>query len=107
MSTYDSYLVLKYYPQFKIKTTEMKGKSMNINPMALVQLQHKFSTFKIEHPKVAPFFGALKESSLTVGTVFDMKVTTPDGREMQCNIKVTQNDIDLFNTIMEMGSQNR
>ena len=79
---------------------------MNMNPMTIMQLQQKFNTFRMEHPRVAPFFGALKNSSLSVGTVFDMKVTTPDGREMQCNIKVTQNDIDLFNTLMEMGAQN-
>ncbi len=79
---------------------------MNINPMAIMQLQSKFNTFKTEHPRVAPFFGALKDSSIQVGTVFDMKVTTPEGKEMQCNIKITQNDIDLFNTLMEMGNQN-
>ncbi len=78
---------------------------MNINPMTLMQIHQKFNTFRTEHPRVAPFFGALKNSSLSVGTVLDMKVTTPEGREMQCNIKVTQNDIDLFNTLMEMGNQ--
>ncbi|WP_035778769.1 hypothetical protein [Butyrivibrio sp. MC2013] len=80
---------------------------MNINPMALMTLKQKFATFNQDHPRVIPFFNAIRMSSMEVGTVIDMKVTTPDGAEKQCNIKVTQNDIDLFNTIMSMNSDNQ
>ncbi|SDB69764.1 MULTISPECIES: hypothetical protein [unclassified Butyrivibrio] len=78
---------------------------MNINPMAIMELQQKFNTFKAEHPRVFPFFNAVKDSSLQEGTIFDMKITTPDGASKQCNIKLTQNDIDLFRTMMDMGRQ--
>ena len=75
---------------------------MNFNPMAIMELQQKFNIFKQEHPRVLPFFNAIGSSSMEVGTIIDMKVTTPDGVEKQCNIKVTQNDIDTFNAIMNL-----
>ncbi len=75
---------------------------MNVNPMTIMQLQQKIATFKSEHPRVFPFFSAIKENSIQAGTIVDLKVTTPEGQEMQCNIKVSENDIDLFNTLMEL-----
>ena len=78
---------------------------MNINPMLIMELQKKFGTFKTEHPRVFPFFNAVREDALQEGTIFDMKITTPEGVSKQCNIKVTQNDIELFRSMMEMGRQ--
>ncbi len=75
---------------------------MNINPMTIMALQQNFNTFKEEHPRVLPFFGAVKDSSMELGTIIDMKVTTPDGTEKQCNIKITQNDIDTFQALMNL-----
>ena len=77
---------------------------MNINPMAIMALQQKFNTFKQEHPRVLPFFHAIKDNSMELGTIIDMKVTTPDGVEKQCNIKITQNDIDTFQAIMNINN---
>ena len=78
---------------------------MNFNPMLIMELQQKFGTFKSEHPRVFPFFSAVKDDALQEGTIFDMKITTPEGVSKQCNIKVTQNDIELFRSMMEMGRQ--
>ena len=78
---------------------------MNINPMAIMELQQKLNTFKQEHPRVLPFINAVKDDGLQEGTIFDMKITTPDGVSKQCNIKFTQNDLELLNTIMGMGRQ--
>ena len=74
----------------------------NINPMAIMELQQKFNVFKEEHPRVLPFFNALKDHTPEVGSVFDMKITNPDGTEMQCNIKITENDLELFRALMNM-----
>ena len=40
------------------------------------------------------------------GTVIAVKVTTPDGKEIESNIKITANDITTFQQIMEVA-QNR
>ncbi|MCR5342067.1 MULTISPECIES: hypothetical protein [unclassified Butyrivibrio] len=77
---------------------------MNINPMAIMALQQKLGTFKQEHPRVLPFLGAVKDSAMDIGTIIDMKVTTTDGVEKQCNIKITQNDIDIFQTLMNINN---
>ena len=76
--------------------------NMNMNPMMIMQLKQRLSTFNQEHPRVMPFFSALQRSSLTEGTIIDMKVTDPNGEEMQCNIKLTANDIETFQMMMNM-----
>ena len=67
-----------------------------------MQLQQKITTFKKDHPRVFPFFQAVKDNTLRPGTIIDMKVTTPEGKEIACNIKVTENDIELFNALMDL-----
>ena len=72
------------------------------NPLLPAEAQQKFITFRQEHPRVIPFFSAVKDDALQEGTICDMKITTPDGVAKQCNIKLTQNDIEMFSSMMSM-----
>jgi hypothetical protein len=72
---------------------------MNMNPMLIMQLQQRMSQFVQDHPKVMPFLNAVGENAVQEGTVLAMKVTTPDGRTLESNIKLTANDIDTINMI--------
>ncbi|MCR5670556.1 MAG: hypothetical protein K6G10_06085 [Butyrivibrio sp.] len=78
---------------------------MNMNPMMLMQLQQRMQTFTKDHPKVAPFFTAVKDNALEEGTVFAVKVTTPDGKTLESNIKLTKNDIETVNLLMNPVNQ--
>ncbi len=69
---------------------------MNMNPMMLMQIQQRMQTFQADHPKVMPFFNAIKDTALEEGTVLAMKVTTTDGKTLESNIKLTANDIETF-----------
>ncbi len=80
--------------------------NMNMNPMMLMQLQQRIQTFQQDHPKVMPFMMAVKENALQEGTVIAMKVTTPEGKTLESNIKLTANDIETIRMISESGSQN-
>ncbi|MCR4902272.1 MAG: hypothetical protein K6A23_05395 [Butyrivibrio sp.] len=77
---------------------------MNMNPMLLMQLQQRFSMFSQDHPKVLPFFQAVGSNAMQEGTIIDVKVTTPDGKTMESNIKVTANDIETVRMMMSMGN---
>jgi len=37
------------------------------------------------------------------GTIIAVKVTTPDGKEIESNIKITANDITTFQQLMEIA----
>lgn len=69
---------------------------MAINPAALLRMKERMRIFKTDHPKVGPFFQMLRERALTEGTVFELKVTTPDGQEYVSNIRLTPNDIETI-----------
>ena len=48
-----------------------------------------------------PFFHAVGEQALVEGSVFDIKVTTPDGRVLESNIRLNQNDIETLGMLMK------
>lgn len=77
-----------------------------MNPMSIMQLQQRFQVFQQEHPKIIAFFKALGNDSMQEGTIIDIKVTTPDGKEIASNMKITENDIATFKQMMEI-SKNR
>lgn len=70
---------------------------MDMNPMLLMQLQKRLGMFQADHPKVMPFMQAVGNTAITEGTVFAVKVTTPDGKVLESNIKLTANDIETIN----------
>ena len=78
---------------------------MNINPMALMQLQQRVGTFQQDHPKVLPFLQAVGNSAIQEGTVFAVKVTTPDGDVLEANIRLTANDIETINILKNTTKQ--
>lgn len=77
---------------------------MNMNPMLLMQMQQRFTQFQQDHPKVMPFFRAVGDNAVQEGTVFAIKVTTPDGRTLESNIKLTANDIETINMLKNSGN---
>ena len=56
-----------------------------------------------EHPKIIAFFKAIGNDSMQEGTIIAVKVTTPDGKEIESNIKITANDITTFQQMMEIA----
>ena len=78
---------------------------MALNPMQLLGLKNDFDKFKNNHPKFMQFIKAAAQAGIQEGTILECKVVTPEGREMQANIKVTQDDLALLDKLKEM-SQN-
>ena len=53
--------------------------------------------FKEQHPKALAFIKSVSEGDLREGSVIEVKVTTPEGKESVSNIKLTKDDIETFN----------
>ena len=63
-----------------------------MNPMQMMQMKSRLDIFKTQHPKVLPFLQAAR-GYVQEGTVIEVKLTTPDGRTLESNIRVTEDDV--------------
>lgn len=58
-----------------------------------------WNTFCNNHPKFPQFLNAAKQKGIKVGTVIDITITTEDGQTISTNLKVTESDMELFNSL--------
>ena len=73
---------------------------MAFNPGLLMHARELMNRFREQHPKVEPFMREA-ESRITEGSVVEMKVTTPDGREICSNIRITADDMEMIREVRE------
>ena len=74
---------------------------MNMNPMKLLQMQEAFNRFKNNHPKFPLFVNAVMKEGIKEGTVIEITVTTPEGRNYNSNLKVTSDDLELIESLKQ------
>ena len=72
---------------------------MSMNPIAMMQVAGRIKIFKEQHPKALAFIQSVSEGDLREGSVIEVKVTTPEGKESVSNIKLTKDDIETFNLL--------
>lgn len=75
-----------------------------MNPMAMLKLKTCFEKFKQNHPKVISFFAAVS-GSVVKDSVIELKITSPDGRTMVTNMKVTDDDIALVSELKSLAGK--
>ena len=63
---------------------------------AIMKFKGAWDTFNKNHPKFMPFMQAVVQEAIADGTIIEVKVTSPEGKEYNTNMKVTQSDLDLF-----------
>ena len=74
-----------------------------MNPMALLTLKSSFEKFQNNHPKFIQFAQAIMQMGVKEGTILECKVITPDGKELQTNLKITQDDLEMFEKLKEVS----
>lgn len=62
----------------------------------LLKFKGAWDTFTQNHPKFVPFMQAVGREAIEDGTIIEVKVTSPGGKEYNTNMKITQSDLDLF-----------
>ncbi len=72
-----------------------------ISPKQIMQLKPNLDAFSRNHPGVMNFFVAVKDN-VREGSVFDITVTTPEGKTMTTNMRVTAEDLELLAMISEL-----
>ena len=73
-----------------------------INPLKLLQLKGAWEQFQIRHPKFPAFLNAAAGINLKEGTIIDVTITSPDGGQIGTNLKLTAEDLQLFQELKEM-----
>lgn len=75
---------------------------MSMNPMTFMQLSALWVKFTQRHPKFPPFLKAASHAAMQEGAILEIQVTTPDGKSIASNLKITQEDLEMLQTIQQM-----
>lgn len=69
---------------------------------SVMMIKSAWDTFSRNHPKFMPFMQAVGREAIGDGTIIEIKVTSPEGKEFNTNMKLTQSDLDLFAQMKNM-----
>lgn len=71
------------------------------NPMKLLQLKSAWESFTARHPKFASFLQVIAKGGFPEGTIIDITITTPDGKNLSSNMRVSSEDIALVQSLKD------
>ena len=73
-----------------------------MNPMKLLQLQSAWKQFAENHPKFPLFINAMAKEGIKEDTIIEIKITTPEGRDYNANLKLTASDMELIEILKNL-----
>ena len=77
---------------------------MDFNQIAMIQkIKSGMDRFRANHPKFQLFLNAVSQNALMEGTVIEINVTTPEGRNYCTNVKLQADDMEFLNSLKSMG----
>lgn len=76
---------------------------MAMNPMALLKAKKSWDTICGNHPRFPAFMQAVQSAGIQEGTIIEVSVTTPAGKTMTTNVRLTASDMQAFNDLKGLG----
>ena len=76
-----------------------------INPKKMIEMQNAGKQFIASHPKFLPFWKAVGHTALKEGTVVEFKVTTPEGKVLESNLKLSASDVSSIQKVLSYGQK--
>ena len=73
-----------------------------INPAKLFKIKSLWERFVENHPKFPQFMNAVQSNGINEGSVIEITVTTPDGKNISTNVRITASDKDMFAELAEL-----
>ena len=67
-----------------------------------MKIAQAWQTFSANHPKFLPFVNAVSQGTLVEGSVIEIAVTTPEGKKLESNLKLTQSDLEFLALMKSM-----
>lgn len=74
---------------------------MAINPVKLMQIKAAIAGVERRHPNLRKFFQAVGREKMREGTILELKVQTPEGKNMVTNIRLTKEDEELISELLK------
>ena len=69
----------------------------------IFQLKASWDRFAAAHPKFPLFLRAVSDGNvMQEGTITEITITTADGRKYETNLKLTANDLQLFDDVRQI-----
>lgn len=75
---------------------------MAINPMQFLKMKDRLNIFNSQHPKVGSFLKEVSKDAISEGSVLELKVISPEGKEYVTNIRLTADDMQTVEMIKGM-----
>ncbi len=67
-----------------------------MNPTAIFKAKKSWETFCGNHPRVPAFLQAVQNTGFEEGTIIEVNITTPEGKTLATNVRLTASDIRAF-----------
>ena len=67
-----------------------------MNSTQIFQIMGAWKKFTDNHPKFPKFLQAVSAEGFREDTIVEVTVTTPEGRNYCSNLKITREDLELF-----------
>lgn len=76
---------------------------MNLSQLSRIQtLKKNLDTFRLNHPRFQKFLEAVSKDALREGTVIEIKVTPPQGKDYITNLRLKKEDLDFLQALQQM-----
>ena len=75
-----------------------------MNPMHLIALKKHWDTFDHNHPKFKRFLGAAASSGIGEGSIIEISIENPNGKNLCTNLKLTKSDLEFIQALKSMSS---
>jgi hypothetical protein len=76
-----------------------------INPNMIFQMKNMWERFERNHPKFPKFLQAVGRECIEEGTVIEISVTRADGENITSNLRISQDDMEMIQTMRDMASK--
>ncbi len=73
-----------------------------MNPANFFKIKLLWDKFTVNHPKFPRFLQAAAQASLGTGDVVEVKITKANGDTIASNIRLTEEDLELFQEMKDM-----
>lgn len=80
---------------------------MGMNPAAMFKIKGAWEKFVANHPKFPLFLNAAARSGIKEGYILELKITSDEGDTICTNVKLTESDMELIQTLKEIGGAKR
>ena len=68
----------------------------------IMKVKGAWDKFTRNHPRFPQFLNAVKGKGVPVGTVIGISIDYPTGERVETNIKVSEEDLDLVETLKKV-----